>query len=95
MIGMREKLIELLCKAQSMSAEAACFEDATYAQQLEMEADSLIANGVTIPVRCKDCKHFVPFVEPYDKAGMCNRKMLGLIAEEDFCSYGKRRTDDD
>lgn len=29
------------------------------------KADHLIANGVTIPVRCKDCKHFVQG-EPYD-----------------------------
>lgn len=45
---MREKLIELLCEAHSKSAEETCFNDATYAQQLEMEADHLIANGVTI-----------------------------------------------
>ena len=40
-------------------------------------------------VRCKDCKQFVPFVEPYNKAGQC-RKMVGLIGEDGFCSYGER-----
>lgn len=45
---MREKLIELLCEAHSKSAEESCFNDATYAQQLGMEADHLIANGVTV-----------------------------------------------
>ena len=43
----REKLMKLLYKAQSTSTEAACFDDITYAQQIEMEADILIANGVT------------------------------------------------
>ena len=45
---MREKLIKLLCEAKSKSADDALFTNATYAQQLEMEADHLIANGVTI-----------------------------------------------
>ena len=45
-------------------------------------------------VRCKDCKHFVPFDEPYNKAGMCDRKMLGLIPEDGFCSYGERKDHD-
>ena len=49
-------------------------------------------NGYAVPVvRCKDCKSFVPFVEPYHKAGQCNRKMIGLVGEEDFCSYGERK----
>ena len=47
-MGMREKLIELLCEAHGTATDASLFEDATYAQQLEMEADSLIDNGVTI-----------------------------------------------
>jgi hypothetical protein len=44
----REKLIELLCEAKSKSADDAWFSDATYAEQLAMEADHLIANGVTV-----------------------------------------------
>ena len=44
---MREKLIELLCKAHGMATDASLFECASYAQQLETEADYLIANGVT------------------------------------------------
>ena len=43
-------------------------------------------------VRCKDCKKFVTFVEPYNKAGQC-RKMVGLVGENDFCSYGERRSE--
>lgn len=43
----REKLIKLLCEANSKSVDAELFEDSSYAQQLEMEADFLIANGVT------------------------------------------------
>ena len=45
---MREKLIELLCEAKSKSVDDAWFSNATYAEQLAMEADHLIANGVTI-----------------------------------------------
>ena len=49
----REKLIELISEAHSWSAEEACFNDATYADQLRIEADHLIANGVTL--RGRDC----------------------------------------
>jgi hypothetical protein len=45
---MREKLIELLCKAHGMATDASLFEDASFAEQLEAEADYLIQNGVTI-----------------------------------------------
>ena len=41
-------------------------------------------------VRCKDCKHYAPCVKPYNKVGMCNSKMIGLIKADDFCSYGER-----
>lgn len=56
---MREKLIKLLSDAHSISTEAACFEDATYAKQLRMEADHLIANGVTVQEPQKPIKHKV------------------------------------
>ena len=45
---MREKLIELLCKAHGMATDASLFEDASYAEQLEAEADFLLTNGVTV-----------------------------------------------
>jgi hypothetical protein len=47
---MREKLIELLCKAHGMATDASLFENASFAEQLEAEADFLIANGVNVPV---------------------------------------------
>ena len=43
----REKLMKLLCHANSKATEAEAFEDATYAEQLGIQADHLIANGVT------------------------------------------------
>ena len=92
---MREKLIELLCEAHGMATDASLFEDASYAQQLETEADSLIANGVTIPVRCKDCKH--SGIVPHSKIMYCENPMgrCGCVPtkEDAFCSYGERRTD--
>ena len=98
----REKLSKLLCNAHSISTEAACFEDATYARQLKMEADYLIANGVTIPVRCKDCKHW------HEETGWCyhHSHFIGsegepchpwessdwkMLNADDFCSYGERK----
>ena len=39
-------------------------------------------------VRCKDCRH-LGFKGLCD--GVCNRKMVGIVNPDDFCSYGERR----
>ena len=78
----REKLIEL------MEQEYYC--------SIEEMADHLIANGVTIPVRCKDCKHCYSFITKRNKQPMCRcmRHDLDVIVRtHDFCSYGERRDD--
>ena len=85
----REKMVNLLCEANSISVDAELFEDSSYAQQLEIEADFLIANGVTIPVRCKDCKHWCEDT----LSCMCGNHYDDNWYGEDFCSYGERRTD--
>lgn len=54
---------------------------------VEKIAENLIASGVTIPVRCKDCEEFYK--------GRCEN-VLGLPNPYpgSFCSMGKRRCDD-
>ena len=104
---MREKLIELItdCTTECYSIpcnECDYFDKPSCASQ--WKADYLIANGVTIPVRCKECKHW------HEETGWCtehshfigedgeachpsespNWKMLNA---DDFCSYGERRND--
>lgn len=61
-------------------------------------ADFLIANGVTMPVKCKDCKYFIQ-PHNYDIFGRCKNWRLHITrageflpAENDFCSYGERRS---
>ena len=95
-MGMREKLIELLDDIQRFGAGYTDFE--LYGMRMPDEvfnkevADHLIANGVTIPVRCKDCRN-------YDDKGYCWfwKYETGMSPNEvdadDFCSYGERRTD--
>lgn len=40
-------------------------------------------------VRCKDCKHRADATEKGNY--LCNRKMLGLVRPDDFCSFGERK----
>ena len=84
-MGMREKLIELLTDAMP-----SCYSD-TFASQIAVH---LIANGVTIPVRCKDCKEWLRNRGVVDSPnGHCfyhETHMNGY----DFCSYGERRTNE-
>lgn len=84
----REKLIKLICSTEygNGSLIGKNFQKGF----IEKIADNLIANGVTISVRCKDCKHsrVASFGERY-----CNRDKtveLGELKEDDFCSYGER-----
>ena len=101
---MREKLIELLCKAHNAITDKSLENDSkfgmTYAEQIETEADSLIASGVTIPVRCKDCLHYHG-VTGKDSGkpcgyGWCEHRngTKRVCYDDEFCSYGERRSDD-
>lgn len=44
-------------------------------------------------VRCEDCKY--RYSPMNDDAHYCNLKygLVGIVAEEDYCSYGKRRNE--
>ena len=77
-MGMREKLIYL---AHDYFDSVPWYADIADLNPEEL-IDHLIANGVTIPVRCKDCKM---------EYGCRVAQWLG---ENGFCSYGERRTDD-
>ena len=74
------------------------FDDDTIADIV----DYLIAKGVTIPVRCKDCK-YAENMMPIGNSNGCLmgdcilRKEDDIIVtawEDEFCSYGERRTDE-
>lgn len=41
-------------------------------------------------VRCKDCKN----LGFKDFSGICNRRMIGIVKPDDFCSYGERRCEE-
>lgn len=96
---MREKLIELI-----QSAVSGC---ARYWAGLI--ADRLIAAGVVVPVRCKECKYYVKAPYYALRPGMsadrkiCRHPDLDFDTEcadhwiwmnpDDYCSSGERRTD--
>ncbi len=48
--------------------------------------------GAVNVVRCKDCKDCI---EGYCAAEIDGIVRLRSVKEDDFCSYGERRTDDD
>ena len=88
-MGMREKLVELIrdaCDNGKDCATKACWD---------CLADGLIAKGVvTIPVRCKDCKHYMLWEDSDDKKTCA--KSIGLMVSDpdDYCSYGERKDND-
>ena len=57
-------------------------------------AGDLIEKGVTIPVRCKDCKHREesPWFDGY-RCGNPDEGMASgvVLRDNDFCSYGERK----
>jgi hypothetical protein len=82
----REKLVELIARAKrSMWGKNGLSSELARNHYM---AEQLITNGVTIPVRCKDCKYFY--------MGRCSHAANGWLPsrkDNDFCSYGERRTD--
>lgn len=73
---MREKLIELL-QVPIYPHEAK--------SPAEVVSDYLIANGVTIPVRCKDCWK--------SGDGLCSYQFKN-VPGKDFCGDGERKDND-
>ena len=72
---MKEKLIELLITAKDLIT-------------LTRQAEFLIANGVTIPVRCKECIH----MKERFNARYCEVwTTFNGMGDEGFCNYGLRR----
>lgn len=42
-------------------------------------------------VRCKDCKFRKDVLD--NGCFLCNRKMIGMVRPDDFCSFGERKED--
>lgn len=84
----REKLIELFNKFTfSFTQEEYYSGKVTNEYCIEQIADYLISNGVTIPVRCKDCKYYIK---------VCCVMTEGLVCPlgEWYCSHGERKEDE-
>lgn len=88
---MKNKLVELCRQAH----RAYLKEDDAPADFSQYIADHLIANGVIVPpcdiavvVRCRDCKYSY-----FNDGWHCSfgRGLIGLTHENQFCSYGVRR----
>ena len=88
---MREKLIVLIGKVQDEGIDySACKR--MYVEN-DALADYLIANGVTIPVRCEDCKkRYKP-----NECPMCilvYGEQHDFTQENGYCDRGEGRNDD-
>lgn len=82
----REKLIKIL-----ESVESAFYWNSEDKDFVEKIADYLLANDAVPVVRCKDCLHRADVLDCGNY--LCNRKMIGMVRPNDFCSFGERRTD--
>lgn len=65
------------------------------ADPAEVVADYLLDNGVTIPVRCKDCKHWA---FTCDNMGDCQNPRFAIpdtvdptMCAHEFCALGERK----
>lgn len=83
---MKEKLIELLKLVPPVNNNSEVGENFRNCA-LEKIADHFIEEGVTIPVRCKDCKH---------REKMWGEWCCGVyddctVDDNSFCSYGEKK----
>ena len=57
--------------------------------------DALDVINQTEVVRCKDCKHFIPFDnECYEPHNYYTEEGYREVCDNDFCSYGERKNDE-
>jgi hypothetical protein len=88
----REKLIELIAECKD---KYPCRGEQDYREFKEYLADFLLSKGVTIPVRCGECRHWDLF-SINSQMGFCI-KPLGTYDDDiethatDFCSCGERK----
>lgn len=100
----QEKLVEIL-----QEREEACFFCEHYKKDncpdecmekigCERLADYLLSHGVTIPVRCEDCKYYrnhpnglcYQWTEPFINAKGYKGE-VHCVEPDDYCSYGERK----
>ena len=92
-MGMREKLIELMKKTPLMEIDGhiADAEKCLVSYVFDSFADNLVDNGVTIPVRCKDCKHWLKDVAGCTEfVGRCKWANY-MVGATGYCAYGERK----
>lgn len=80
---MREKLIKIL-------DDFDVYDD--WLSNIDI-ADHLIANGVTIPVRCKDCEFSKYYTESGVRKCRTYNGVYRTVSDDEYCSYGERRSD--
>lgn len=90
-MGMRKKLFELLTHENSPLFMV-------FGDNVEGLVDYLIANGVTIPVRCKDCTSYHSYGSNLDGGLVSWGKCMKIDMDVDmpangYCCYGERRPD--
>lgn len=74
----RERLTDLIASYFGV-------DPAYYGIEVSHFADYLIENGVVIPVRCKNCKHYV--WDEFDGCHVC-LQLSKYVKKDFFCSYG-------
>lgn len=86
---MREKLIEVVGQAIRYAIDNCKSTKPGALLETQDVADHLIANGVTIPVRCEECKQEQKCLMCIEITG--NTPLTTSSRHIDFCSYGERR----
>lgn len=89
----REEAIKILFRTFECYWEIPCDPHDLLVQHMVCKVRDRIkespAADVVEVVRCKDCKHSADETDGGNY--LCNRKMLGLVRPNDFCSFGERR----
>ena len=69
-----------------------CNNDKEYCGKQKCPVYKALATDAVEVVRCKDCKHCT---EAFDGNPCCGRLRTSFpyVRDDDFCSYGERRTD--
>ncbi len=90
MADVRSELWRLVGEVQDCGCDVTDVVKMNYVEN-DVLIDHLIAAGVVIPVRCKDCKHFDEYFGKCYVFRHDNIEVQLEVESDHFCSYGERR----
>jgi hypothetical protein len=70
-------------------------EDSPWQGNIKGLVETLVANGVTIPVRCEECKHWKNEINGCTEDKRFCDIGFYMVHKDGYCSFGEKKTENE